>query len=106
MERGADRLTDRTTEEPVYRTTVFPPPQTVRLRAFVRASLLSVDRQGDPPRPFVPYFALGRQSDGAVWITPEHGVRDPNILLQAFPPQGAAAHPQMHISQLLRRCAR
>jgi len=31
----------RSTEEPVYRTTVFPPPQTPRLRDSVRASLLA-----------------------------------------------------------------
>lgn len=35
----------RSTEEPVYRTTVFSPPQTPRLRDSVRASLLT-------PRPW------------------------------------------------------
>jgi hypothetical protein len=69
----------------------------------VRTSRLSVDRQGDLS---TSRFALGHQSDGAVRITPEHGIRDPNILIQTVPPQGAAAHPQVYISQLLRRCTR
>jgi hypothetical protein len=52
MERRAESLErirlkteHRSTEEPVYRTTVFSPPQTPRLRDSVRASLLT-------PRPW------------------------------------------------------